>query len=83
MNMFLKIILFLFSVEKPKLDESTAQVWKLSVLDMGDADIDLVDEFVFKTKLFLFQQRNRRWMNQQLRCGSCLLLIWVMMTLIM
>ena len=26
------------------MDESTAQVWKLSAMDMGDDDIDLVDD---------------------------------------
>ena len=73
-----------FSAEKPKVDESTAQVWKLSELDMGDADINPLDEYVFKKPYCsFFQQRNRRWMNQQLRCGSCLRWIWVMLTLIM
>ena len=38
------------------MDELTAQVWKLSALDMGDDDIDHVDECVFKTKLFLFSR---------------------------
>ena len=65
------------------MDESTAQVWKLSAMDMGDDDIDLVEEYVFKTILFLFQQRNPRLMSQQLRCRSCLLWIWEMMTLIL
>ena len=30
--------------EPPKVDESTAKVWKLSAMDMGDDDIDLVDD---------------------------------------
>ena len=43
MNVFLKPNCS-FSAEKPKVDESTAQVWKLSAMDMGDDDIDLVDD---------------------------------------
>ncbi|XP_016334562.1 anamorsin-like, partial [Sinocyclocheilus anshuiensis] len=33
----------LFSAEKPALDPSTAQKWTLSVNDMDDDDVDLID----------------------------------------
>ena len=57
-----------FSAEKPKVDESPAQVWKLSTMDIN---------MFLKLYCFFLQQRNQRWMNQQLRCGSCPLWRWI------
>ena len=39
------------------MDESTAQVWKLSAMDMGDADINPLDEYVFKNHTVPFFSR--------------------------
>ena len=41
------------------MDESTAQVWKLSAMDMGDDNVDLVDEYVLKPYCSFFSRETQ------------------------